>query len=58
MAIFQSTLLQVDISLCSYQRYVHNKCNSVILNHLLEVKINFEFKKGVGIAIKSKETNS
>ena len=25
---------------------------------LLEVKINFEFKKGVGIAIKSKETSS
>ena len=24
----------------------------------LEVKINFEFKKGVGIAIKSKETSS
>ena len=25
---------------------------------VLELKINFEFKKGVGIAIKSKETNS
>ena len=25
---------------------------------ILEVKINFEFKKGVGIAIKSKETSS
>ena len=25
---------------------------------LLEVKINFKFKKGVGIAIKSKETSS
>ena len=25
---------------------------------LLEVKINFEFKKRVGIAIKSKETSS
>ena len=26
--------------------------------YILEVKINFEFKKGVGIAIKSKETSS
>ena len=26
--------------------------------YTLEVKINFEFKKGVGITIKSKETNS
>ena len=25
--------------------------------YILEVKINFEFKKGVGIAIKSKETS-
>ena len=26
--------------------------------YILEVKINFEFKKGVGIATKSKETSS
>ena len=26
--------------------------------YILEVKINFKFKKGVGIAIKSKETSS
>ena len=26
--------------------------------YILEVKINFEFKKGVGIAIKSKQTSS
>ena len=26
--------------------------------YILQVKINFEFKKGVGIAIKSKETSS
>ena len=31
---------------------------TVVCHYKLEVKINFEFKKGVGIAIKSKETSS
>ena len=30
----------------------------VKLIFILEVEINFEFKKGVGIAVKSKETSS
>ena len=32
--------------------------NALNINNVLEVKINFEFKKGVGIATKSKETSS
>ena len=43
--------------------YLLHGCHSLIsllcmVIHALDVKINFEFKKGVGIAIKSKETSS
>ena len=39
----------------------HNNAAQLIIlsfKYTLEVKINFKFKRGVGIAIKSKETSS